>query len=131
MNEKKTSDPKIPNVNDLKSHVVNIDTKIPTIPKNESVHIVDESGQLKRMLHEPDETYDVAFCCGGRTTSCDKGLLDWFAKTCVSFSVLTFCFVSLINNQGDSAFLSSTISLILGTYLGSQISPPQKKDNNK
>ena len=129
MNEKKTNDS---NINDVKSHIVNIDTKkVPPISKNESVHIVDKDGKLKRLLHEPDETYDVAFCCGGRTTSCDKGLLDWFAKTCVSFSVLTFCFVSLINNQGDSAFLSSTISLILGTYLGSQIAPPNKKDNNK
>lgn len=129
MNNKKTNDLKLPNVNQIKSHIVNIDTKIPIIPKKESLHIVDESGKEKRMLYEADETYDVSFCCGGKTTSCDKGLLDWFAKTCVSFSVLTFCFLSLINNQGDSAFLSSTISLILGTYLGSQIAAPHKKDN--
>ena len=79
----------------------------------------------KRMLHEPDESYDVKMCCGP-TTSCDKGLLEFIAKTMVSGSVLTFCFVSLLNGLGDSAFLSSTISLILGTYLGGQISPPTK-----
>ena len=105
--------------------------KLDIKPRTGSVNITDEDGISKRMLHEPDETYDVSFCCGGRTTSCDKGLLDWFAKTSVSFSVLSFCFISLINNQGDSAFLSSTISLILGTYLGSQLSPPSNSRKNE
>ena len=40
-----------------------------------------------------------------------------------------FCFISLFNKTGDAAFLSSTISLILGTYLGSQISPPPPNVN--
>ena len=81
-------------------------------------------------INEPDETYDVSFCCcKGRTSSCDKGLLEFFAKTTVSFSVLSFCFISLFNKTGDAAFLSSTISLILGTYLGSQISPPPPNVN--
>ena len=102
---------------------IDIKQKLPSPP-----HIITEDGKLQQMLHEPDVTYDVAFCCGGRTTSCDKGLLEFLAKTTVSFSVLSFCFISLLNNSGDSAFLSSTISLILGTYLGSQITPPK---NNK
>ena len=114
--------------------------KIPDIPQNSSIpikpdissivqksnipSIVQKPNNNDENINLPDETYDVSFCCSGRTSSCDKGLLEFFAKTTVSFSVLSFCFISLLNNTGDSAFLSSTISLILGTYLGSQITPP-------
>ena len=104
--------------------------KIPDIPQNSSIPIKTDIPSIvqKKLPNNdenlPDETYDVSFCCSGRTSSCDKGLLEFFAKTTVSFSVLSFCFISLLNNTGDSAFLSSTISLILGTYLGSQITPP-------
>ena len=67
-----------------------------------------------------DEEYKVKTCCGN-TTTCDKNLLQFLAKTTVSFSVLSFCFLQLSQGKGDSSYLSSTISLILGTYLGSSV----------
>ena len=81
----------------------------------------------KRLLFEPDEEFQVKTCCGP-VTSCDKGLMEFLAKTVVSLSVLSFCFLQL--SQGlQSEFASSTISLILGTYLGSTVmATPKKKD---
>ena len=81
------------------------------------------------MLFEPDEQYEVRMCCG-QITTCDKGLLEFIAKTIVSLSVLSFCFIQLSNGE-QSEFASSTISLILGTYLGStaMATPPKKKDS--
>ena len=81
----------------------------------------------KRLLFEPDEEYQVKTCCGPVTT-CDKGLMEFLAKCVVSFSVLAFCFLQL--SQGlQSEFASSTISLILGTYLGSTVmATPKKKE---
>ena len=70
-------------------------------------------------LFEPDEEYDMRMCCG-QVTSCDKGLMEFLAKTVVSLSVLSFCFIQLSQGQ-QSEFASSTISLILGTYLGGKI----------
>ena len=70
-------------------------------------------------LFEPDEEYEMRMCCG-QVTSCDKGLMEFLAKTVVSLSVLSFCFVQLSQGQ-QSEFASSTISLILGTYLGGKI----------
>ena len=126
-----------PKINDISSIVQNSSipiNNVSSIIENSSIPIKDLDNNLVKsssipikglgMINEPDETYDVSFCCTGRTSSCDKGLLEFFAKTTVSFSVLSFCFISLLNKTGDAAFLSSTISLILGTYLGSQISPP-------
>jgi hypothetical protein len=80
------------------------------------------------LLHEPDEEFTVKTCCGP-TTSCDKPLMEFLARFVISTSVLGFCFVQLANSNGDSAFLCSTLSLILGTYLsGSSNTPPGKKD---
>ena len=81
----------------------------------------------KRLLFQPDEEYQVKTCCGPVTT-CDKGLMEFLAKSVVSLSVLSFCFLQL--SQGlQSEFASSTISLILGTYLGSTVmATPKKKE---
>ena len=77
-------------------------------------------------LFEADEEYEMRMCCG-QVTSCDKGLMEFIAKTIVSLSVLSFCFIQL--SKGDqSEFASSTISLILGTYLGGNIMTPKKRD---
>jgi hypothetical protein len=77
---------------------------------------------------EPDEEYEMRMCCG-QVTSCDKGLLEFIAKTVVSLSVLSFCFLQLSQSK-QSEFASSTVSLILGTYLGSTVmaTPPKKSD---
>ena len=75
-----------------------------------------------------DEEYDVKFCClNGARSSCDKGFLEWCAKTLVSGSVLAFCFWQLANNNGSSEYYTSSISLIIGTYLGTHNNTPQKK----
>ena len=34
-------------------------------------------------LFEPDEEYEMRMCCG-QVTSCDKGLMEFLAKTVVS-----------------------------------------------
>ena len=79
-----------------------------------------------RLLFQPDQEYQVKTCCGP-VTSCDKGLMEFLVKCIVSFSVLSFCFLQL--SQGlQSEFASSTISLILGTYLGSTVMSPKEKD---
>ena len=70
-------------------------------------------------LFEPDKEYEMRMCCG-QVTSCDKGLMEFLAKTVVSLSVLSFCFIQLSQGQ-QSEFASSTISLILGTYLGGKM----------
>ena len=97
--------------------------KIPDIPQNSSIPIKPDISSIVQKsnipsivqkpnnnddenINLPDETYDVSFCCSGRTTSCDKGLLEFFAKTTVSFSVLSFVLYLFL--CGDSAFLSST-----------------------
>ena len=81
-------------------------------------------------LFEPDQEYEMRMCCG-QVTTCDKGLMEFLAKTLVSLSVLSFCFIQLSNGE-QSEFASSTISLILGTYLGSTVmaSQPKKKDSS-
>ena len=73
----------------------------------------------KRLLFQPDEEYQVKTCCGPVTT-CDKGLMEFLAKSVVSLSVLSFAMYQLSRGQ-QSEFASSTISLILGTYLGSSV----------
>ena len=78
-------------------------------------------------LFEPDQEYEMRMCCG-QVTTCDKGLMEFLAKTVVSLSVLSFCFIQLSNGE-QSEFASSTISLILGTYLGGNIMTPKKRDN--
>ena len=81
----------------------------------------------RKLLYTPDTEFEMRMCCG-QITSCDKGLMEFLAKTLVSFSVLGFCFLQL--SQGlQSEFASSTISLILGTYLGGKMmaNSPSKK----
>ena len=78
-------------------------------------------------LYQPDEDFEMRMCCG-QVTTCDKGLMEFLAKTVVSLSVLSFCFIQLSNGE-QSEFASSTISLILGTYLGGNIMTPKKRDN--
>ena len=80
------------------------------------------------MRFEPDEEYEMRMCCG-QVTSCDKGLMEFIAKTIVSLSVLSFCFLQLSQSK-QSEFASSTISLILGTYLGGNIMTPKKRDSS-
>ena len=77
-------------------------------------------------LFEPDEEFEMRMCCG-QVTTCDKALMEFLAKTVVSLSVLSFCFIQLSNGE-QSEFASSTISLILGTYLGGNIMTPKKRD---
>ena len=96
------------------------------ITKKEDGIFHDEHGKL---LYKADEEFEVKTCCGP-TTTCDKSLMEFLAKTIVSLSVLGFCFIQLTNGQ-QSEFASSTISLILGTYLGSTITNNVPKDKNK
>jgi hypothetical protein len=99
------------------------EAKIPIEPP--PVVIVPPKPKIR--LHEPDESFDVTFCCArGNRTSCDKALLEWFAKTLVSGSVLTFCFWQLANNNGSSEYYTSSISLIIGTYLGTHQASQKK-----
>lgn len=80
-----------------------------------------------KLLYKPDDEFEMRTCCGN-VTSCDKPLMEFLAKTIVSLSVLTFCFIQL-SKGSQSEFASSTISLILGTYLGSTQAAMNK--NNK
>jgi hypothetical protein len=73
----------------------------------------------RKLLYAPDTEFEARMCCG-QVTSCDKGLMEFLAKTVVSLSVLSFCFMQLSQGQ-QSEFASSTISLILGTYLGGKM----------
>ena len=99
------------------------ETKIPIEPPP----VIVVPPRPKILLHEPDESFDVTFCCArGNRTSCDKALLEWFAKTLVSGSVLTFCFWQLANNNGSSEYYTSSISLIIGTYLGTHQASQKK-----
>ena len=102
---------------------INIDKPKPTIiTKKEDGVFHDEHGKL---LYTPDDEFELRSCCGSMCTV-DKPFLEFLAKTIVSLSVLGFCFIQLTNGQ-QSEFASSTISLILGTYLGSTSSPIKDK----
>ena len=59
-------------------------------------------------------------CCG--CLSCDKDLIVYLSRVLISSSVLAFCMIQLANGKGDNAFYSSTLSLILGAFLGAQSS---------
>ena len=80
------------------------EAKIPVAPKQELREV------------ERDEEYQIRTCCG-QISSCDKPFCTFLAKFAISSVVLGFCMVMLVQGEGDSAFYSSTISLILGTYL--------------
>ena len=84
----------------------------------------------KVLLHEPDKELTVKTCCGP-TTTCDKPLMTFLARFLTSTSVLSFCFIQLSKNPAqNAAYLSATISLILGTYLSDgSSSPPARKDS--
>jgi len=88
--------------------------KVNKIEKVDSGIFHDDHGKL---LYKPDEEYELKSCCGS-ACQVDKGYMEFLAKTIVSLSVLTFCFIQL-SKGSQSEFASSTISLILGTYLGS------------
>jgi len=95
-----------------------------TLKKLESGVFQHPDGKL---LYKPDDEFEMRTCCGN-VTSCDKPLMEFLAKTIVALSVLTFCFIQL-SKGSQSEFASSTISLILGTYLGSTNAAMNK--NNK
>jgi len=103
-------------------------------PKEESIILKKiESGIFEhpvngKLLYKPDDEFELKSCCGSFCTV-DKPFLEFLAKTVVSLSVLTFCFVQL-SKGSQSEFASSTISLILGTYLGST-SASNNKNNKK
>ena len=99
--------------------------KPPIITKKDDGVFQTEHGKL---LYAPDDEFELKSCCGSMCTV-DKPFLEFLAKTIVSLSVLGFCFVQLTNGQ-QSEFASSTISLILGTYLGSTTSS-MNKDKKK
>ena len=92
------------------------------IVKKESGVYHDEHGKL---LYAPDEEFELRSCCGSMC-SVDKPFLEFLAKTTVSLSVLAFCFIQL-SKGSQSEFASSTISLILGTYLGSTTAQIKEK----
>ena len=75
---------------------------------------------------EPDDEFQMRTCCG-QISSCDKPLCTFLARFVISSVVLGFSMVMLVQGEGDSAFYSSTVSLILGTYL-SESSTPGKKE---
>ena len=103
--------------------IVKVDIKKQNkIVKKESGVYHDEHGKL---LYAPDEEFEVRSCCGSMC-SVDKPFLEFLAKTIVSLSVLGFCFVQL-SKGSQSEFASSTISLILGTYLGATGSQKEKR----
>ena len=94
--------------------IVKVDIKKQNkIVKKESGVFHDEHGKL---LYAPDDEFELRSCCGSMC-SVDKPFLEFLAKTIVSLSVLGFCFIQL-SKGSQSEFASSTISLILGTYLG-------------
>ena len=90
-------------------------------PREAKVAVQPAPPPVKEEVPDPDDEFTVTSCCGWRS-SCDRELMEFIAKFLVSSAVLAFCMLQLANEQGDSAFLSSTISLILGTYLGSAAS---------
>ena len=42
----------------------------------------------KRLLFQPDEDFEMRMCCG-QVTTCDKDLMHFLAKCCVSFVIGT------------------------------------------
>ena len=99
------------------------ETKIDIAPPQ----VIIKPRKPKILLHEPDQEFQIRTCCGP-TTSCDKPLMEFMARFLISTSVLGFCFIQLSRGAGDSSYLSATISLILGTFLGNTPMPPAKKD---
>ena len=86
----------------------------------------EEKVDVREPVVVPDEQYELRTCCG-QLTSCDKPLCTFLAKFAISSVVLGFCMVQLVQGNGDSAFYSSTVSLILGTYLSDSSSPEPRR----
>lgn len=100
-----------------------MDTKQKKIPIESKLQLTEfkpdvEKGVIKdekRYLYEPDESFDC-MCI-----HCDKELIIHLTKLLISGTVLLFSMGMLWSKNGDTAFYSSTISLILGTFLGTQM----------
>lgn len=112
-----------------KQSMTNDDTNISISVKPPSKIIKTDSGVLHdehgRLMYQPDDEFEARSCCGSMCTV-DKPFLEFIAKSLVSLSVLGFCFMQLTKGS-QSEFASSTISLILGTYLGSTGSQSNKE----
>jgi hypothetical protein len=105
-----------------KEHKINIS---PKIEKKEDHVVVDG----KKYQFEADEELECKTCCG-QMTSCDKPLMEFLSKFIISSSVLAFSMYQLANNQGDTSYFASTISLILGIYINNRENlKKDKKDN--
>ena len=100
--------------------------EVPTRDVESQNHIMVDG---KRKLYEPDEGFEMRSCCGSMC-QVDKPFLEFMAKTIVALSVLIFCFIQL-SKGSQSGFASSTISLILGTYLGGVSSNKPNKDKRE
>lgn len=108
-------------INKMETVKIDINKKVANekIIKKESGIYQTEHGTL---LYKPDSKFDC-LCL-----SCDKELIVHLTKLLISSTVLLFSMVMLWYKNGDSAFYSSTISLILGTFLGTQMN--QNNNNN-
>ena len=93
------------------------ETKVSVAPKPEQIE---------------DEVYEIRTCCG-QISSCDAKFCSFAAKFAISSVVLGFSMVMLVRGQGDTAFYSSTVSLILGAFMSSDGSSTQanKRDRPK
>ena len=70
---------------------------------------------------EPDVTWESG------CLRMDKDFVRYLGKLVVSGAVLAFSFVQLTRQGVDVAYYSSTVSLILGTFLGSASTPAAKR----
>ena len=75
--------------------------------------------------HIDDDLDDVVWdsCC----LRCDKDIVVYLGKMFVAISVLVFSFLMLQNTANDAAYYTSTISLLLGHFLGEQSGQNAKK----
>ena len=70
---------------------------------------------------EPDVTWESG------CLRMDKDFVRYVGQLLVSGAVLAFSFVQLTREGVDVAYYSSTVSLILGTFLGSASAPAAKR----
>ena len=70
---------------------------------------------------EPDVTWESG------CLRMDKDFVRYLGQLLVSGAVLAFSFVQLTREGVDVAYYSSTVSLILGTFLGSASTPAAKR----
>ena len=74
--------------------------------------------------HEPDTTWRSG------CIEVDKEFVQYLGRLSVAVAVLVFSFVQLTQPGVDEAYYSSTVSLILGTFLGSTASGGSSKRKN-